>query len=885
MKPETPSPSTRTPADLGEPARPSAAAVLAGTLRSKELEIQSLRSEVAALQERERELTDFLENGSIGLHWVDGNGITLWANQSELDLLGYTREEYVGKPIADFHADKRVIADILRRLAANETLIDYEARLIHKDGSTRNVLINSNVFRKDGKFVHTRCFTRDITERKQLESRYLALFETTDDGIMIVNDAGVYVDVNESMCRILKTTRAALVGQRFGEFIPADRMADAEEAFRQLTATGRYKGQFPLKAADGTLVDLDWRSRANFAPGLHVSVARDITDQKRDQQYLSMALNAAKMVAWEWDLVTNTVRTSENFPVIYGRAEVRTPEEGFRLVHPDDVRAHRAVVERAMAERTPYRSQFRILLPGGQVKWIEEIASGTYDAAGRMRKLSGVVVDVTERKLADEALRDALEFDSAVMANLGEGLYTVDAEGRVTSLNPAGEKMFGWTFDELRGRRMHDVTHHSKRDGSRYPIEECAGFSVMRSGQTIRNFADTFIRKDGTFFDVIYSSAPIRRDGKVVGLVVVFRDVTETRRIEEAALHRAAVVESSPDAIYTESVDGIVTSWNRGAERIYGFTEAEALGRHISAVIVPPNRREECERLTERVLAGERIANFETERRRKDGGIIPVSLAVSGIRDTDGRMVGVSKIARDISGHKQYERRLLEQAKELEQFAYISSHDLKEPLRKISNYAQLLDLKTTGGVDPEARRCIDNIVSGTERMNNLIEALLSYSRIDHSDNAEPTDLNEVVRTVLSDLESTIVEAGATVTCGPLPVVMGDKTHMQQLLQNLVGNALKFRGAAAPWVQITAESDGRHHRITVADNGIGIAPEYHDQIFKVFQRLHGSGRYPGTGIGLAICKKIADKYGGSISLSSQEGQGAAFTVTLPAIHAG
>src|SRR5262249_40597612 len=269
------------------------------------------------------------------------------------------------------------------------------------------------------------------------------------------------------------------------------------------------------------------------------------------------------------------------------------------------------------------------------------------------------------RKRAQAQLQQAMEFDEAVMSNMGEGLYTVDTDGSVTSMNPAAEKLFGWSFEELRGKKMHDATHYKHRDGSPFPAHECPGLQAFRTGKALVNSEDVFIRKDGTFFEVIYSSSPIREGNKIIGLVVVFRDITEQKRAEAAAMRFTALVRSSRDAVVAKDLNGIITDWNRSAQRIFGYKPKEIIGKSILTIIPRERQSEETEILC-RIRRGESIDHYETVRRRKDGRLIDASLTISPIKDSKGKVVGVSKIARDITQRKEAERRLAEQARLLE---------------------------------------------------------------------------------------------------------------------------------------------------------------------------------------------------------------------------
>jgi len=218
----------------------------------------------------------------------------------------------------------------------------------------------------------------------------------------------------------------------------------------------------------------------------------------------------------------------------------------------------------------------------------------------------------------------------------------------------------------------------------------------------------------------------------------------------------------------------------------------------------------------------------------------------------------------------------------LQQFAYIASHDLQSPLRAISGFVQLLQQDYGASLDEEAIGWIGRVVSSVQRMQNLIEDLLTYSRVDsRAIPFEPIEMKEVFEHAVSGLESSIRDAGAEVTHDDLPVVMGDRSQLVQLLQNLIHNGMKYRGDAPPRVHVSAEQRGDQWTISVSDNGIGIADKHRERIFELFHRLHTQQRYPGTGIGLAICRRVAHRHGGEIWVESRPGEGSTFRFTLPA----
>jgi light-regulated signal transduction histidine kinase (bacteriophytochrome) len=272
---------------------------------------------------------------------------------------------------------------------------------------------------------------------------------------------------------------------------------------------------------------------------------------------------------------------------------------------------------------------------------------------------------------------------------------------------------------------------------------------------------------------------------------------------------------------------------------------------------------------------------------RKDHSSFPVSYTSTPIKKDD-KVVGAVVTFRDITGRKGAEEKLSRAMEELarsnaelEQFAYITSHDLQEPLRMVSSFVQLLAKRYKGKLDQDADDFINYAVDGVKRMQSLITDLLAYSRVgSRGREFKPVSSDIALDHALSNMLTTIEKSGAVVTRGPLPVVTGDNSQLVQLFQNLIGNAIKFNRGGAPHINVSADQQGNEWVFSIRDNGIGIEPEYFERIFLIFQRLHDRKQYPGTGIGLAICKKVVERHGGEIWADSEPGMGSTFYFTLP-----
>jgi len=368
------------------------------------------------------------------------------------------------------------------------------------------------------------------------------------------------------------------------------------------------------------------------------------------------------------------------------------------------------------------------------------------------------------------------------------------------------------------------------------------------------------------------------------------RDVSEPLHAEHAALLLSAVVDSSDDAIISKDLNGVITSWNKSAERLFGYTAAEAVGQPVARLLIPPDRQDEEPKILARLRNGERVDHFETKRMRRDGTLIDISLTISPVKDPNGAIIGASKIARDISEQirnqkalKQANDSLTRSNADLEHFAWSASHDLQEPLRMVSTYSEMLRRKFGNQLGPTGDEYIGYLVDGAKRMEQLLRDLRAYTHIAVAADAPvPVSSPETaIERSLANLKAAIDESGAEITFDPLPPVRVHEFQLEQLFQNIIGNAIRYRSNQRPRIHAGAEPEGDAWRFFVQDNGIGIEPQYKEQIFGIFKRLHSSADYPGTGMGLAICQRIVERTGGRIWVESELGRGSTFFFTLPA----
>ncbi len=360
------------------------------------------------------------------------------------------------------------------------------------------------------------------------------------------------------------------------------------------------------------------------------------------------------------------------------------------------------------------------------------------------------------------------------------------------------------------------------------------------------------------------------------------------KRVRESQEWLSTILRSIGDAVIASDAQGRITFMNPVAESLTGWKQEEATGRPLPEVFHTVQERP-AEELAGGPWAKKNLqaAIYETLIAR-DGTRTPIRQSSAPIREEGGKTLGTVIAFSDMSEQRRAEETLANQAlelarsnAELEQFAYVASHDLQEPLRMVRSFVQLLQRRCEGKLDADAEEYIGYALDGAVRMRELINALLTYSRLDKQGKSfEAVDCGAVLEKALFNLKVTVEESGAVIAHGPLPTVLGDELQLLQLFQNLIGNAIKFRGSAPPSVQITADQQDREWVFQFKDNGIGIAPEFYERIFLVFQRLHSRESYPGTGIGLAICKKIVERHKGRIWVESEIGKGSTFSFTIP-----
>ncbi len=489
---------------------------------------------------------------------------------------------------------------------------------------------------------------------------------------------------------------------------------------------------------------------------------------------------------------------------------------------------------------------------------------------------------------------DRADWVAAIVDSFDDAIVSKTLDGLITSWNRGAERIFGWTAAEAVGRSITIVIPPE------HLAEEEDILARIRGGERIEHFETTRMRKDGSRLEISLTVSPIKNaTGEVIGASKIARDISERRRGDEARARLAAIVDSADDAIVSKTLDGVITSWNRAAQAMFGWTAAEAVGQRIT-LIIPRERWPEEDEVLARVRKGESIDHFDTVRERKNGERIDVSLTVSPVKDARGRIIGASKIARDVSDRKRAEaeratllqtvQQAREEAEELnrskDQFLAMLSHELRTPLNAIFGWARMLQSAAMDEVT--SRRAIDAILRNATAQVQLVEDLLDVSRIITGKmrlDVQSLDLKSVIESALDAVQPAASAKGLKIetvldpNAGP---VVGAADRLRQVVWNLLMNAIKFTPRDGR-IQVQLRKVKSHVEIVVSDNGEGIQPEILPFIFDRFRQGDSTTTRPhgGLGLGLALVRHLVDLHGGRVRAASEgPGRGATFVVELP-----
>ena len=786
-------------------------------LTTERLKAATIAAEHKALLDRSQllrktaeEVQDLYDHAPCGYHSLDVNGLLVAVNQTEVDWLGYTKDELIGKiRFSDLMtpASADLFKERFARFIREGLVKDLEFEVVRKDGSVFTVLLSATaVTDSQGRYLLSRTTLIDITDRKRVD-------------------------------QALRLSHQSL------EALVAERTAALQEANRRLAqelAQSKHIQQ-ALTASESRFREL--------VESLPLPIWTCLPDGTCD--YLSP----------RW--VTYTGRSADE-PFSTGCLQ---------HVHPEDRPRITEQWRDAVARIQPLDTELRFQRADGLYRWFHAHATPLRDQDGRVLKWVGTYTDTHDRKQAQEIqARLAAIVESSSDAVMSKGL-----DGRILSWNKSAELMFGYSSEEIMDQPISCILPPDRRPEEAILIEQ------ITAGIRIQQFESVRLHKDGHPIQVSLTVSPIVDvNGEVRAVSTIARDITERKRAEDVLSQQRRLIELSYEPIFSWDTQRGIVDWNRGCEQLYGYTRAEAIGRNSHDLLKSTALYPLEQILAELEQSG--AWTGELHHHTKDGREVLVE-SRWGLMKTSDRSL-VLETNRDITEQRHAELLIAKKNKDLETLLYVTSHDLKEPLRAIESFSVLIQERYANRLDEKGQDFLRRIVRATQRLDQLLTDILDLSRAQRMEPpVDDIEAEQLVQEVLRRLESRIKESGATITvCAPLPRLRINTTWAVQGIYNLVSNALKFVADGkppdieiAPHLEIDAEGT-ECSGLVIRDRGPGIPPDQRERIFELFRRAVGRD-IEGTGAGLAIVRQVAERHGGRAWVLPREGGGSDFYITF------
>jgi PAS domain S-box-containing protein len=915
----------------------------------------------------------FFDASPDGIILVDVHGEILLGNSLACTMFGYTKDELAGLnieqlvPVRFREQYDGLFQDFIKQPIQRALGDGKELLGLKKDQSEFTIEIRPNPlsFRGDTYFYAT---LKDISEPtraarilKENEERYRILVENAPEALVVFDtETEKFVDVSQTALELFKMSREQLLSIGVAEISPTyqpdGRLSSEAAKEKNVEAQNGGKPVFEWIHMDSEGKAIPCEVRLIRLPAENKVLIRgsisDISERKKAEEYAKERSIQLQILSdnlpnvFMYQVYCNTDRKmkfsylSKSVSKLTGKspeAIIQDPSLMYNIVVEDDRAALAEAEELSYRNLSPFYADMRCRNPKGEIRWVH-LSSVPRKAENGIVIWDGVLVDITDRKQADEVLRNTKEKYRSLLNKLDAAIVLHAPDTSIINSNPKAVELLGLSEEQLKGKMALDPEWKFMRvDHSTMPIEEYPVNVILSTKKGIRNLTIGIYRpltKD-TIWAMVTGYPVFNGNNEIVEVVISFIDISERKRAEEeisaSEEKYRSLVEHATDAIFIADGEGRFIMVNSSMCRISGYTEQELKKLTIYDFAIHEDLQKNPFHFDE-LRQGKTVV---TERNMKGKGGIHLSVEIKAKLLSDARLlIFVRDISRQkedeqaiiaakeraeaserdlLSSNMEYEainKKLIQTNKELmeasldirerkiteaelkrkseelvranqelEQFAYAASHDLQEPLRTISNFTGLLNKRSSEKTEEE-EHYIQFILKATIKMQNLVKALLDFSRIGRKVSADKVDCNEVLKDVLANLKASITESDASVTASSLPQVIGNEIELKQLFQNLISNAIKFRKKnERACIEVSSEERENDYLFTFKDNGIGIDKKYQDKVFIIFQRLHTDAEYQGTGIGLATCNKIVSQHNGKIWVESQLGEGCTFYFTI------
>ncbi|MCW9041534.1 MAG: PAS domain-containing protein, partial [Flavobacteriales bacterium] len=855
-------------------------------------------------KQQEQELSLFFNSAPDILAIASSNGHFVKTNPAFTKILGYTEEELISKPFEYFlHPDdmERTIKEYSETISGERKAQGFINRYRTKSGTYRWISWNSSdIYGEDG---FSFAFGRDVTEMKELQQ----LLENTSRLAKVgsweidVNSNSVYWSDITKEIREVEPDFQPTLHKGISGFVDGDRDI-IKKRVEQCKKDGTpWDEELRIITEKGNLKWIRTIGKAEFIDGKCVKIYgsfQDIHEQKLNEIALQKSLKTLEDYKFSLDqsaIIAFTDKTgvitsvNDNFCKISQYSEKELIGNTHQLInskhHP---KSFFVDLWKTITSGKVWRGEIKNLAKDGSHYWVDTTIVPFLDEKNKPFQYLAIRFDVTDRKLADEKAILALEERNTILESIGDAFFAVDTEWKVSYWNKEAENVLGTKREDIVGKNLWDVFNDAI---------ELKFYSEYHKAMTTKKMVrfEEFYPATASWFEV--SAYPSEK-----GLSIYFKDITQRKTAEEQIRlsneRFEKVTEATNDAIWDWDIINNQLYWGKGYKTLFGYDVANnAPDLESWSTRIHPDDRDNILKSLEDIIKDSKQFNWQHDYRYKkenndyafviDRGVV--------IRDENGKAVRMVGAMTDISYQKEHEaslkklnnqllkytNELVKSNEELEQFAYVASHDLQEPLRMVTSFLSQLEKKYAEQLDEKAHTYIDFAVDGATRMRQIILDLLEFSRIGkYNDELENVDLTEIVEQTKVLLRKIIEEKKAIVIYKNLPKIRAYRSPIVQVFQNLISNGLKYAKADVdPVIEIKAKELKNEWQFAIKDNGIGIDKDYYDKIFVIFQRLHGKTEYSGTGMGLAIVKKIIENFGGKIWLDSKVGEGTTFYFTL------
>jgi PAS domain S-box-containing protein len=793
-------------------------------------------------------------------------------NEATVQVTGIGRSQLIGSDFSTYFTEPDKAREGYRLVFSKGKVTDYPLTIRHKDGRLTDVLYNASVYKDDtGNVLGVFAAARDVTAQKQASQYARSLIEASLDPLVTISTEGKITDVNEATVQVTGVSREKLIDSDFSTYFTDP--DEASRGYQRVFKEGKVT-DYPLtiRHKDGRLTDVlynasVYKDEAGNVLGIFAA-ARDVTVQKQASRYarslIEASLDPLVTISTEGKITDVNEATVQVTGV--SREKLIGSDFSTYFTDPDEARqGYQQVFKEGLVRDYPLTIRHQ----SGSLTDVLYNASVYKDEKGNVLGIFAAARDVTARKKVEEQLHATSAYARSLIEASLDPQMTISSDGKITDVNHATELIAGVSREWLIGSEFpgYFTEPRKAREGYR---------KVLKDG-SVSNYPLALKHASGRVVDVLFN-ATVYRDasGKVQGIFAAARDVTETKK---AAQYARSLIEASLDPLVTISAEGKITDVNEATIKATGIPREKLIGTDFSDYFAQPEKAREGYL---QVFKKGFVTDYPLTIRQKSGALTDVLYNASVYKDEKGNVLGVFAAARDNTQTKRAAEQLETTNKDLEAFSYSVSHDLRAPLRAIDGFSKILMEDYGAKLDAEGKRVIAIIRDNAMQMGKLIDDLLQFSRLGRQEMQKSNiDMTDLAKAIFDDLKKGESKREISFASGTLPDAFADPTLIHQVWVNLLSNALKYtRRKKSTVIEVSAKTENGSTVYSVKDNGAGFDPRYGDKLFGVFQRLHSTDEFEGTGVGLAIVKRVIARHGGTVKAEGKPSEGATFSFSLP-----